>query len=64
MLLERPHLYRLNRGNGLMSKRQTLKWFLEGLWHAAVSFYGTYFLWDSMQQGSGKKARLNAVWGL
>lgn len=38
-LASQPALYRQNRGNSLMSRRQLLRWTGLGLWHATVCFF-------------------------
>ncbi len=46
-----------------MGWRPTLKWLLEGVWHAAVCFYSAYFLWPSMGQDGEHINTLGSVVG-
>ena len=39
-LLKHPMFYRRIRGNMMMRKREFLLWFLYGIWHAVVVFFG------------------------
>ncbi|XP_022245429.1 probable phospholipid-transporting ATPase IF isoform X1 [Limulus polyphemus] len=44
-LLENPHLYSNIRRNSRMSRLQFAKWFVQGVWHSLVFYFGTYFFW-------------------
>jgi hypothetical protein len=45
ILLENPKLYKNISRNRLLSPWQGLLWFLEGLFHAVVTFFAFYLLW-------------------
>ncbi|KAL0110201.1 hypothetical protein PUN28_013685 [Cardiocondyla obscurior] len=41
-LLECPYLYKLNKNNYLMSRKQFIIWLLLGLWHTCVTYFTVY----------------------
>ena len=45
ILLDNPKLYQNIAKNRLLSPWQGLLWFLEGLFHSVVTFFGFYLLW-------------------
>ena len=46
-LLECPQLYRRVANNSLLSVPEFLVWFLQGVWHSAVIFFGWVAFWES-----------------
>jgi magnesium-transporting ATPase (P-type) len=45
-LLNTPRLYAQNARNCRMSRRVVSLWLVEGVWHAFVSFFMWYLLWQ------------------
>ncbi|XP_012530011.2 probable phospholipid-transporting ATPase IF isoform X2 [Monomorium pharaonis] len=41
-LMERPYLYKLNRNNYLMSRKQFVAWMFLGLWHTSVTYFTVF----------------------
>ena len=47
-LLNTPRLYAQNARNCRMSRRAVSLWLVEGVWHAFVSFFMWYLLWQQV----------------
>ena len=45
ILLDNPKLYQNIRKNKLLSPWQGLLWFLEGLFHAVITYFAFHLLW-------------------
>ncbi|XP_072764277.1 phospholipid-transporting ATPase IF isoform X2 [Anoplolepis gracilipes] len=41
-LMRHPYLYKLNKNNYLLSRKQFLLWLLLGLWHTGVTYFTVY----------------------
>ena len=47
-LLSYPHFYKRVARNKLLSTKELLSWFLQGVWHSFAVYYGWILYWDYM----------------
>ena len=51
-LLAFPSHYSRNSSNRLLTFKELLSWFLQGVWHSSVSFFSWFFFWIHVHQTS------------
>jgi len=51
-LLKRPQMYKTIANNKKLSWTELLLWFLQGLWHSVVTFFGWWYFWSYQDSGS------------
>ena len=51
-LLAFPSHYSRNSSNRLLTFKELLSWFLQGVWHSSVSFFSWFFFWINVHQTS------------
>lgn len=51
-LLKRPQMYKTIANNNKLSWTELLLWFVQGLWHSVVTFFGWWLFWSHQESGS------------